>query len=1212
MYLDRRLWPFTAGFRARMAATVLLGLVSTILGVGRLALLGWLLGEIFAGAGFADLVWPFAAVAVVMLSRGLLEYARTMHAHRTSALVQLRLREQLYHQVVALGPGHFGLQRTGDVMLSIVDGVEQLETYFGQYLPQLVVALLTPLGIFAFVAILHLPVALVMLAFALLTLVAPAVFHHWDSRNSLARRAAYGAFGAEFLDAVQGLAMLKAFGQSAARARLLADKAQALFRATMWVLATNTLSRGITDTGIALGAAAAIALGAYRVADGAMELSVLLIVLLMGIEVYRPLRELRILLHQGMLGASAAEGILALLAATPAIRDERPAETARLEPRIEFRAVSFTYPGARAPAHDGLGIAIAPGQRVGIVGASGAGKSTVVRLLERLYDPDRGAVLIGGRDLRDIGLDRVRGQIAVVNQDTYLFHGSVEDNLRLGQPDASQDQLEAAARAANAHAFIERLPSGYRTVVGERGVRLSGGQRQRIAIARALLRDAPILVLDEALSAVDAENEAAIQQALDRLMRGRTTLIIAHRLSSVIDADRIFVLEAGRVVEAGRHQELMARGGVYARLMAEQADEEEAAHEPLLFTDGGDAEAAEAPIVHGAGSDAEPLDDILRAGTLGWGGAIRQLAAAVAPWRLRLGLTFILGVARVLAFVGVGILSALAILALKHGQPFDLIVIVLLVVAPVSGVLHWFESWTAHDMAFRLLAEMRIALFEKLDRLAPAYLLRRRSGDLVALATQDVEAVEYFFAHTVAPAFVAVLVPAAVMTTLLLFGSIMALALAPFLALIAFSPFLLRGRIDRLGSRAREGLGELNAHSVDTIQGLAEIVAFQEGERRGRAFVERIRHYHRTRLAFLSDLAAQTSLLEVATGMGGLAVVVAGAGRVADGALDAGVLPLLVLLAMAAFLPISEIANVGRQLADTLGATRRLHAVHSERVAVVDGPGVDGPDVDGPGVAGRGVDASPAVGAISLEVDGVSYAYRGTPRPAIHDVSFTLPAAATVALVGPSGAGKTTLAHLLMRFWDPDAGVVRMNGIDLKTYRLDQLRDRVALVAQDTYLFNDTLGANVLIARPTATDDEVREAIRRAALEETVAGFADGLETQVGERGVRLSGGQRQRVAIARAFLKDAPVLILDEATSHLDAVNERLVRNALASLMSERTTLVIAHRLSTVRNADLILVLDQGRLIESGTHEELVAGQGLYAQLVARQLAGRLVSAAQ
>jgi ATP-binding cassette subfamily C protein CydCD len=215
MYLDHRLWPFTAGFRLRMAVTVLLGLMSTIFGVGRLALLGWLLGEIFGGAAYADLAWPFAAVAVTMLLRGLLEYVRTMHAHRTSALVQLRLREQLYHHVVALGPGHFALQRTGDVMLSIVDGVEQLETYFGQYLPQLVVALLTPLGIFAFVAILDLPMAAIMLAFALLTLVAPAAFHHWDSRNSIARRAAYGSFGAEFLDAVQGLAMLKAFGQSA-------------------------------------------------------------------------------------------------------------------------------------------------------------------------------------------------------------------------------------------------------------------------------------------------------------------------------------------------------------------------------------------------------------------------------------------------------------------------------------------------------------------------------------------------------------------------------------------------------------------------------------------------------------------------------------------------------------------------------------------------------------------------------------------------------------------------------------------------------------------------------------------------------------------------------------------------------------------------------------------------------------------------------------
>jgi ATP-binding cassette subfamily C protein CydCD len=215
-----------------------------------------------------------------------------------------------------------------------------------------------------------------------------------------------------------------------------------------------------------------------------------------------------------------------------------------------------------------------------------------------------------------------------------------------------------------------------------------------------------------------------------------------------------------------------------------------------------------------------------------------------------------------------------------------------------------------------------------------------------------------------------------------------------------------------------------------------------------------------------------------------------------------------------------------------------------------------------------------------------------------------VPAGGTVALVGASGAGKSTLAHLLMRFWDPDSGVVRMDGHDLRDFELDDLRARIALVAQDTYLFNDTLGANIRIARPNASDAEVVDALRRAALADFVDSLPDGLDTRVGERGMRLSGGQRQRVAIARAFLKDAPVLILDEATSHLDAVNEQAVRGALDALMADRTTVIVAHRLSTIRNADLIVVMAAGRVVESGKHAELLAQGGSYARLVARQIA--------
>ena len=1191
MYLDARLWRFTAGLRHRLFGAVGIGLLSAAVGVVRLMLLGWLLGLIFDGAGLAELWGPVVLVGGTMLLRAWLEYSRNMVAHHTAARVQISLRQRLYEQIVHLGPAYFGLQRTGDVLVSLVEGVEQLETYFGQYIPQLFVAALTPVMIFAFMAFLDPTIAATMLAFALVTLVAPSAFHFWDKESARERSKAYGAFAAEFLDSLQGLGTLKSFGQSHVRAESLALKARAVFHTTMWVLATNALGRGITDTGIALGAAGALAVGAWRVAEGQLELWVLLVVLMLGVEVFRPLRELRNLLHQGMVGQSAAEGILDILAARPSLADDGTG-TLVLEDAasVEFRDVRFAYPSARNRAHDGLNFKIEAGERIGIVGPSGAGKTTIQRLLLRLYDPSEGQILIAGQNIRQQTLASLRQQFAVVQQDTYLFFGSVEDNIRLGKPEATCDEVANAANAANAAEFIAHLPQGYATVVGERGLKLSGGQRQRIAIARALLRDAPILVLDEALSSVDAENEAVIQQALDRLMAGRTTLIFAHRLSSVIDADRILVLGQGRIVEQGRHRDLMDQGGIYHRLMTAQAQDKADPDQELEARTAADEVVDSDDLPQDVGES----DAILRARGLGWAGAFRTLLGHVAPWKGRLSMTFILGVSRVIAYTGIGIVGALAVAAVKGGAAYSNLLWIMAAMAPAAGILHWLESWIAHDMAFRLLAEMRIALFDKLDKLAPAYLLGRRTGDLVSVATQDVETVEFFFAHTVAPAFVAVLVPLLVLTTLFVFGSPMALALMPFLLAVALSPFLMRGRVDRLGSAAREALGELNAHAVDSIQGLTEVIAFQAEDRRGLGFMELAKRQIEVRLPFFRELTIQTASLELATGLGGLAVVATGAALVGNGSLPAQHLPLLTLLAMAAFLPISEIANIGRQLADTLGATRRLYAVHEEDIPVQDGPGVGQTE------------------PIGLAFREVKFRYAGTKTPALDGVSFDVPAGSTLALVGPSGAGKTTIAHLFMRFWDPDGGRIELDGHDLRGFRLDGMRRRIALVAQDTYLFNTSMGDNIRIARPEATDEELAQAIQRAALDDFIAGLPEGLDTPVGERGMRLSGGQRQRVAIARAFLKDAPVLILDEATSHLDAVNEQLVRAALDDLMAARTTIVIAHRLSTVRDADRIVVLEKGRVIEQGRHDELIALGGLYAHLVARQTSTERSDAAE
>jgi ATP-binding cassette subfamily C protein CydCD len=484
-------------------------------------------------------------------------------------------------------------------------------------------------------------------------------------------------------------------------------------------------------------------------------------------------------------------------------------------------------------------------------------------------------------------------------------------------------------------------------------------------------------------------------------------------------------------------------------------------------------------------------------------------------------------------------------------------------------------------------------VFRKLDALAPAYLTRRRTGDLMSLVTHDIELVEYFFAHTVAPAFVAVLVPATVLVVLFLSNAWLAVALLPFLVAVALSPFLLRKRVDRLGSVAREAAGELGAFAVDSLQGLGEIVAFQREGHRG-ALLDVLSDRHiALRKPFFRELTFQQSLLEIFTGLGGLAVVVAGGILAHEGAIDPAILPLLTILAMAAFLPVSEIAQVGRQLADTLGATRRIYALGNEPVPVMDGAGV-----------------APQAGAQAMALENVGFRYPGQARAALNDIRIAVPAGKTLALVGPSGAGKTTAAQLLMRFWDPDGGRITMNGTDLREYQLDDLRRSVALVAQDTYLFNDTLRANVMIARPTASAAELREAIDHAALGALVDVLPEGMETMVGERGTSLSGGQRQRVAIARAFLKNAPILILDEATSHLDAVSEQAIRQALKLLQADRTTIVIAHRLSTVRDADIIVVLDGGVVMESGSHDALLAKGGLYARLVSRQLSSGLAAA--
>lgn len=1212
MYLHPRLLALAKGVRWRIILAAVVGMLAVVAGVARLAVAAVVIFKIIhEDAAFSALAWPLVGMAGLILVRSGLQYLQEVISHHTASVVKVALRERLYNHCLALGPGYFDQSRTGDVLMSLAEGVERLEAFFGRYLPQMIVAALAPIFIFVFMALIDFRTGLVFLAFALLTLVLPNLFHRWTRNSSMARRDAYGALGADFLDAVQGLPTLKAFGQSRARGVLLADRARTLFRTTMGVLAANSATSALTILGISAGAAVALAWGAVRVSNGELELRSLLIVLMLGVEIFRPLRELTQLYHDGMIAMSSAEGIFDIMDAQVEVADA--AETGvqlELSPEITFEGVDYAYSGGRRPALHDLSFTLNAGETLGLVGPSGAGKSTVVWSMLRFFDPQKGRILLGGTDIREIPLKQLREQIAVVTQDTYLFHGTVAENLRFGGPGATQEQLEAAASAANAHEFIRHLPQGYDTIVGERAVRLSGGQKQRIAIARALLKDAPILVLDEALSSVDAENEALIQEALDHLMEGRTTLIIAHRLSSVVKADRIIVLEEGRLVESGNHGELVAAGGVYAELMAQQqeieddhADRSEPAHAPdePAHAVVQDAEAfVPQPAHQGEGHHhhAVPSGGAAHApaSALGIFTVWRRLFQLVRPWRGELALTFLLGLAHHSAVIGLSVISALLVGQVITGGDLNVLLWLLGVFVPLAAFFTWAESWVAHDLAYRLLAEMRVDVYNKLDPLTPAYMVRRRSGDLVSIVGGDVELVEFFFAHTITPAFVAVLVPAGVLATLAFVAWPIALVLSPFLVAVAISPFMAQKRSEGLGEELRSQLGEVHAHMVDSIQGMREISAFGQGPARTAEMVDNSWKFAHFQLRFLKERAFQIGFIEGMTALGGLAVLTMGVWLMTQGDISRPQLILSVILSVAAFAPISDIARTIKQLMETLAAARRLFVVHDEPVPVTDGPGVHGHENGRSSQNGR----SPA-----LSFDHVGFSYGHGEAQALHGVTFDVESGQTVALVGRSGAGKTTCANLVMRFWDPGEGHVRLSGHDLRDFELEDLRRQIALVSQDTYLFNASIRENLKLGKIEATDEEIEDAARQANAHEFITAFPDGYDTLVGERGMQLSGGQRQRISIARALLKNASLLILDEATSHLDAVNERQVRQALETLMEGRTTVVIAHRLSTIRDADRIVVLDNGHAVEQGSHRDLLASNGLYSRLVATQLLG-------